>query len=84
MLSDTDRKVLRILFNIYRNNWSRPDLDQLCRLSGRPPQQVRAAVKTLIQERYVELDRQFVRVVRAWEETAQPQPVIRNYERFMD
>jgi len=67
MLTDTERKLLRILWSLYGNAWIKPDIDRICRLSVRPPDQVRAAVKGLIGKEYVELKPGFIRVIQSCE-----------------
>jgi len=74
MLSDNERKLLRILCSLYGQGWVTPDLERLCRLSGRSEQQVKAAVKRLIVERYVEIKPGSLRVVEGWERQPPPPP----------
>ncbi|MGE7225450.1 helix-turn-helix domain-containing protein [Paenibacillus glucanolyticus] len=67
MLSDTERKILRIFWNLHGHEWFRPGLQQLCRLSQRTPGQVKTAVRNLIEKGYIEFQGGRFRVVVAWE-----------------
>jgi predicted transcriptional regulator len=67
VLSDTERKLLRIVWKLYRSDWHKPDLTTLCRLSQRTPEKVKAAVSSLIAQGYIEAQDGRLRVVAAWE-----------------
>jgi DNA-binding MarR family transcriptional regulator len=67
VLSDTERKLLRILWNQNGLEWFRPDLKQLCRMSQRNFGQVKAAVRGLIAQGYIEVRDDRLRVVAVWE-----------------
>ncbi|KIL42108.1 hypothetical protein SD70_02695 [Gordoniibacillus kamchatkensis] len=68
MLSDLERKVLMILWNLYRDTWSRPDLLKVSRLSGRTEQKVREAIKALRAAEYIEVRIGELRVLKVWEQ----------------
>lgn len=63
MLSDIERKVLRILYNLYQQNWIRPDLARVSQFSQRSEQRVRAAVKGLIAAGYIEIKENRMRIL---------------------
>ncbi|PWV97424.1 hypothetical protein DFQ01_12168 [Paenibacillus cellulosilyticus] len=71
MLDDTTRKVLRILFNLNRQQWAQLDMDRLQHLSGRTRLQVEQSLQQLSELLYVEQQCSMVRVVRGWEQPAQ-------------
>jgi|GEM_PF-3349469 len=53
MLDDTSRKVLRILFNLYRGDIFYLDIELISRYSNRSEERVKAAVKKLIELEYL-------------------------------
>lgn len=67
MLTDTERKVLRILAKMYGHEWVRPNIAKISRLSLRTPDQVRAAVKGLVKHGYAEIAAGKMRVLYASE-----------------
>lgn len=67
-MQDTERKILRILWNLYQNNWSRPDLEHICRLSVRPRHQVRSCIKKLVETGYIEVQPGALRVIQSREQ----------------
>ncbi|EFM10187.1 conserved hypothetical protein [Paenibacillus curdlanolyticus YK9] len=68
MLDDTARKVLRILFNSYRQEWSRIDLKRLRHLSGRSKELTDQALRELLKEGFIEHQNGLVRVINGWEQ----------------
>ncbi|RXZ84563.1 hypothetical protein EBB07_00670 [Paenibacillaceae bacterium] len=54
MLSDLERKLLRVVFNLNRNEWVRLDIPRIAHLSVRSQQQVRAALNSLWRQGYLE------------------------------
>lgn len=56
MLEDTERKILRILWTLYKHDWVRPDIEKISRLSVRPANRVRSAIKALDLKDYIELE----------------------------
>lgn len=72
MLDDTTRKVLRILYNSYREAWARVDLDRLQNLSGRTRQQVEGALQELAEKGYIERRDGRTRVIEGWERPTEP------------
>lgn len=73
MLDDTTRKVLRILYNSYRQEWARVDLDRLQHLSGRSRQQVETALRELAEKGYIEHREGLTRVLEGWERQPKPE-----------
>ncbi|WP_054029202.1 hypothetical protein [Bacillus sp. FJAT-28004] len=57
MLDDTARKVLTVLFNVYRNNPSSIDILYISQLSLRTVDQVKDAINELVKEGFVLWDR---------------------------
>lgn len=53
MLDDTSRKVLRILFNLYRGEIFYLDVELISRYSFRSEERVKDAVKKLIELEYL-------------------------------
>ena len=62
-LSDTERKLLRILFHCYGMMPARVDMRRLERLAQRTEKQIVAALRQLAEERYITLEDGIVRVV---------------------
>ncbi|RAV18850.1 hypothetical protein DQG23_24285 [Paenibacillus contaminans] len=75
MLPDTERKVITILFNLYGQTWAAPNLAQISRYAQRRQGHVKAAVKRLQDEGYIEVAEGKLRVIRLWEQ--QPKKVPR-------
>ena len=57
MLTDFERKLLRILFNLYGMQPARPDLDRLSRLTGRRRIEIEIALRKLQDERRIGWDK---------------------------
>ncbi|PYI57005.1 hypothetical protein DLM86_00725 [Paenibacillus flagellatus] len=80
MLTDCERKVLRVLHSLYGQAWSVPDIKRICRFTLRREDQVRRAITGLIEARYVELRDGQIRVIHGSEliiakaEPAKPSP----------
>jgi hypothetical protein len=55
MLADDELKLLRVLWNLNRNEWAKPEMGLLTRYSGRSRQRVRVAI---------EEDRGYLRVIK--------------------
>lgn len=53
MLDDTSRKVLRILFNMYRFSEFTIDVKQLAHYAMRTERQIKNAVNTLVKDKYL-------------------------------
>ena len=72
MLSDRDRKLLRIIANYSAGRGRFPTLKELQIKSGRSRPDVMAGLKVLEQERYIELDEngQIRNLLEAWERPA--------------
>ena len=72
MLSDRDRKLLRIIANYSAGRGRFPTLKELQIKSGRSRADVMAGLKVLEQERYIELDEngQIRNLLEAWERPA--------------
>lgn len=68
MLTHFQRKLLRMLFNIYRTEPAFPDLVRLSRISGRSRKEIEVALRALCEKRYIEWSGEIFRVVRPWEE----------------
>lgn len=58
MLDDTSRKVLRILFNLYRFNEFTIDVELLARYAMRTPKQIKTAVNALVKDKYLLWDKE--------------------------
>ncbi len=54
MLDDTDRKVLRVLWSIQRDSWAKVDEKRITRMAVRSPGQVRASLRRLLEEEYIQ------------------------------
>jgi hypothetical protein len=54
MLSDTARKLLMIMTHSANHHAHMPSLPELERLSGRMPVPIKAALKELVEENYIE------------------------------
>ncbi|WP_442603819.1 hypothetical protein [Paenibacillus sp. KN14-4R] len=69
MLTDTDRKVLRVLFNRYGLAMTPLHLPVLCRLTQRTETQVIASIKRLGAESYITFDSvtRYARVIEPFE-----------------
>jgi len=72
VLSDRDRKLLRIIANYSAGRGRFPTLKELQIKSGRSRPDVMAGLKVLEQERYIELDEngQIRSLLEAWERPA--------------
>ncbi|TNJ68251.1 hypothetical protein FE784_00900 [Paenibacillus hemerocallicola] len=55
MLEDTQRKILRVLYHLYQQQWVRPDIDRVSHFSQRSVDRVREAIKELRTAGYVEI-----------------------------
>ena len=55
MLEDTPRKILRVLYHLYQQNWVRPDIARVSQLSQRSEDRVREALKGLRDIGYIEV-----------------------------
>lgn len=56
MMDDTDRKILRVMWNLYRFNAARINVGRLSRLSGRSKDQITGTLTRLCEERYIKWD----------------------------
>jgi uncharacterized NAD(P)/FAD-binding protein YdhS len=54
-LEDTPRKILRVLYNLYQQNWVRPDIAWISQISLRSEERVREAIKALRATGFVEI-----------------------------
>ncbi|WP_054024958.1 hypothetical protein [Bacillus sp. FJAT-28004] len=53
MLDDAARKVLTVMWNVYRNDPSKIDVDIISRRAQRTEEQVKAAINKLVKEGFV-------------------------------
>ncbi|MGO4106502.1 hypothetical protein [Paenibacillus sp. YAF4_2] len=67
MLNDTERKLLRILFNRNGHQKTRILIPELARLAGRETGQIRKALERLHEERFIEWEIDYARVVPGWQ-----------------
>lgn len=76
MLTDTERKLLLMLWHLYHSNAAHIDIPKIARLSGRKPAQIRAALCALAEAGYAEWDSAagVVRVFTGWEHRTLQQP----------
>lgn len=65
MLSDNERKILRIIWSLYQNEPFHPSIDQLRRMSQRSESQVRKAIRGLLDQGYI-TEKGF-KVIYGWE-----------------
>ena len=79
MLDDTTRKVLRILFNLNRQQWAQLDIDRLRQLSGRTTQQVGIALQQLSELGYIEQHATLIRVIEGWEQPTRQRTTISRF-----
>lgn len=73
MLDDTSRKVLTVMWNVYRNEPSRIDIANICKKSQRSEDQVKGAINSLVKEEFVLWERRTntFRVIYSREEAKQ-------------
>jgi len=57
-LDDNARRVLRMLFDLYRAEANRLDVDRLMRLSGKSKDMIMPAIEQLLEKRYIIWDRE--------------------------
>lgn len=72
MLSDTERKLLRILFNRNGHQNTRVPISVLARLAQREDGQIRKALERLREERFIEWEEAInaIKVVPGWQHVA--------------
>ncbi len=72
MLNDTDRKLLRILFNRNGHMNTRVMIPDLARLAQRDVGQIQKALERLQEERLIELSDKlnFIKVIPGWQSHA--------------
>jgi SOS-response transcriptional repressor LexA len=74
MLEDTQRKILRVLYHLYQQQWVRPDIARVSQFSLRSEERVREAIKALRAAGYVEIPEGKMRIIRPGEpEIERPQ-----------
>jgi hypothetical protein len=56
MLDDTSRKVLRILYNLYRYDDFKLEIETLARYAMRSERQIKDAINTLVKDKYLVKD----------------------------
>lgn len=66
-LDDTPRKILRILYHLYQQQWVVPDLARVSQFSLRSEDRVRDAIKGLRAAGYVEIAEGKMRIIRPGE-----------------
>jgi len=64
MLEDTQRKILRVLYHLYQQNWVRPDIARVSHFSQRSTDRVREAIKGLRAAGFVEIADGKMRIIR--------------------
>lgn len=67
-LEDTPRKILRVLYHLYQQNWVVPDIARVSQLSLRSEDRVREAIKALRAAGYVEIGAGKMRIIRPEEQ----------------
>ncbi len=67
-MTDTERKLLRILWSLHRDQEAYINIARLQRLSGRSEGQLRVALQRLAAEEYIQYDGLVVKVLRMPEE----------------
>ncbi|MEK3658201.1 hypothetical protein NSQ29_01400 [Paenibacillus sp. FSL F4-0236] len=81
MLSDTARKLLMIMTHSANHHAHMPSLPELERLSGRMPVPIKAALKELVKENYIEWNPntppETVIIIEGWE---RPDPRFKRVE----
>lgn len=75
-LTDTERKLLRILVNRYGTNQVMIDIDLLARLSGRTPECVQQALQSLDTKGCISYFVTRVEVLIPWPEKVEDRPKI--------
>lgn len=85
MLGDTERKVLRIVSNITGFHKRPPSISEISIKSGRSPAAVRAALRILTTEKFIEWNpdrHNELKVIQAWEHNhfAKPKTIQRWWE----
>jgi hypothetical protein len=73
-LEDTPRKILRVLYHLYQQNWVVPDIARVSLVSLRSEERVRNAIKGLKDTGYIEIKDGKMRIIRP-EETEPEKPV---------
>ncbi|KZE72633.1 hypothetical protein AV654_33240 [Paenibacillus elgii] len=69
-MTDVEKKVLRILWNLYKTAWVRPDVKRISWLSGGTVEQLRKIVFCLVKDGYVEVRKDELRVIQGLEQGA--------------
>lgn len=72
MLEDTQRKILRVLYHLYQQNWVVPDIARVSQFSQRSEDRVREAIKALRAAGYVEIGAGRMRIIRPGEPELEP------------
>ncbi|PSK03734.1 hypothetical protein C7R92_27690 [Brevibacillus porteri] len=70
MLTDIERKVLRIIGNYYAMKPRPPSIDEICVKTGRDREGVMTVLETLTREEYIEWKRSEpdkMEVIESWE-----------------
>ncbi|GLX70611.1 hypothetical protein [Paenibacillus glycanilyticus] len=72
MLNDTERKLLRILYNRNGHQNTPVSIPELARFAQREPGQIRKALERLREERFIEWEERInaVKVVPGWQQFA--------------
>ncbi len=80
LLSDQERKVLRILFNFSRNNGRMPETQELVSKSGRTPTGIQEALSSLRKKGYI-MGKKLseVVIIEAWEKVEEKQEKKRDH-----
>jgi hypothetical protein len=66
-LEDTPRKILRVLYHLYQQNWVVPDIARVSQFSQRAEDRVREAIVALRAAGYVEIAAGKMRIIRPGE-----------------
>ncbi|MEF3309329.1 hypothetical protein PV433_10470 [Paenibacillus sp. GYB004] len=72
MLEDTPRKILRVLYHLYQQNWVRPDIARVSQFSQRSEKRVREAIKALRVAGFVEIAEGKLRILKP--DVLEPEP----------
>jgi predicted transcriptional regulator len=64
MLEDAQRKILRVLYHLYQQNWVVLDIARVSQFSLRSEERVREAIKALRAAGYVEIAEGRMRIIR--------------------
>ncbi|MCR2803413.1 hypothetical protein [Paenibacillus soyae] len=76
VLSDRSRKILRVLWNLYRHEAVRLNYGRLGRMIGLNEKQINAALSELEEKRCIARKEGHLQVLRPWDERESRRPAV--------